>query len=191
MNYPLVFDVETKYSFQEVGRDLKKLEVSVVGVFDYRDETFSVYREENLKEFFRRVEHTSFLIGFNINHFDLPVLSPYYLGNIKQFKTLDLLVEIEKNLGHRISLDNLARATLGTKKSGHGFMAINYFRQGDWEKLESYCLDDVRITKQLYEYAVKNGKLHYQTAGGIKETKINLKTNIKDEKITVSLSLPF
>ena len=189
MAQPIVFDVETQHAFQEVGHNLKKLKISVVGMFDYDADEYEVYTEKDLNEFFTRVEHASFLIGFNINHFDLPVLSPYYLGDIRQFETFDILEEVEKSIGFRVALDDLARMTLGSKKSGHGFTAINYFRTGQWEKLKKYCLEDVRITKDLYEFGKKNGKLKFQTNKGSRDIPVNFKER-KAKTDSVSLSLP-
>ncbi|MBI4991359.1 ribonuclease H-like domain-containing protein [Candidatus Gottesmanbacteria bacterium] len=190
MSYPVVLDLETQHSFQEVGFDHRKLKVSVVGVYDYGKDEYKIYRENELGKLFTMLEHTPLIIGFNINKFDLPVLSPYYVGDVLQFRTLDILEEVEKFLGFRVALDDLARATLGIKKSGHGFLAIDYFLNGDWEKLEKYCLSDVKVTKELYEFGKKEGKLYFQTAKGKKEIKVSFNNN-STSKSAVSLSLPF
>jgi hypothetical protein len=190
MPSPIVFDIETQNTFQEVGYDHKKLKISVVGTYDYSTGEYKAYFENETRELISKLEHASCLIGFNIHKFDLPVLAPYYIGNIMQFNTLDLLDEVEKSLGHRIALDDLARATLDTKKSGHGFLAIEYYRKGELEKLKNYCLDDVRITKDLYEYGLKYGKLYFFTAGGKREIRISFEKKKEDNK-SISLSLPF
>lgn len=85
MTQPLVFDVETQHSFQETQGDIKKLKVAVVGVYNYKDNKYETYFENQLPELFCLFEQASYLIGFNINKFDLPVLSPYYIGDIFQF----------------------------------------------------------------------------------------------------------
>ena len=72
------------------------------------------------------------------------------------------MVEAQKALKRRISLDSLAQATLGSGKLGSGLDALEYYRAGDWERLERYCLEDVKLTRDLYEYAEKNGQLLYQ-----------------------------
>ena len=189
MNHPVIVDVETQNSFQEVKHDLAKLKVSLAGTYDYKSGLYKAYRENELPDLFRLMEHASEIIGFNLNKFDLPVLAPYYLGNIRQFPTLDLLDLVYQSLGFRLALNDLARATLGMKKSGHGFMAINYFRQGAWEELEKYCLDDVRITRELYEYAKLNSKLLYQSAHGTREIKINLTPSKKTGTVSLSLGI--
>lgn len=190
MPAPVVLDIETQHSFAEVQYDHKKLGVSVVGLYDYATDQYKAYVESELPQLFRVLEHASFIIGFNINHFDLPVLASYYVGTISQFATLDIMDEVEKGLGFRVALDDLVRATLSTKKSGHGLLAIEYFRNGEWEKLKSYCLDDVKVTRQLYEFGKKTNTLYLNTATGKKEITIDFSKTPKNST-AVSLSLPF
>jgi DEAD/DEAH box helicase domain-containing protein len=59
------------------------------------------------------------IIGFNIKGFDFEVLQPYLNFNIFDVPSLDLLEEIDKVLGHRISLETVAQGTLGSGKSGN------------------------------------------------------------------------
>lgn len=190
MSYPIVLDLETQNKFQDVGYDVKKLKVSVVGVFDYATQQYKIYREDELSKLFPVLEHASEIIGFNIRKFDLPVLAPYYLGNVEQFHMLDILEEIEKALGHRLALDDVVRSTLGLKKTGHGLLAIDYFRDGKWKELEEYCLSDVKITKEIYEYGKQHGKLYYETHRGKREIPVRFQ-QLKQEPTAVSLSLPF
>lgn len=190
MTYPIVLDIETQYKFQEVNYDHKKLKVSVVGIYDYERDTYEAFFEKDLKDLFPRLEHASSIIGFNIRKFDIPVLSPYYLGNISQFPLLDIMDFVEKALGYRVALDDLVRATLGTKKEGHGLLAIDYFREGKLQELKDYCLSDVRITRELYEYGKKHKKLYFQSYRGKQEIPVEFET-LPNPKNSVSLSLPF
>lgn len=100
------------------------------------------------------------------------MLQPYLNFNIFEIPYLDVLEEIEKLLGHRIKLESVAQGTLGTGKSGTGLQAILYWRSGRLDELKKYCLDDVRVTKQVYEYAMKNGKLLYSDYFSVKEIPI-------------------
>lgn len=189
MSAPIVLDLETKYRFQDVNRDLTKLGISVVGIYDYDRDVYECYREFELTKLFPRLESASSIIGFNIRSFDLPVLVPYYVGNIQKLPMLDLLDDIEKFLGFRIALDELAKHTLGTKKTGHGLLAIEYFKQGEWDKLKDYCLSDVKITKELYEYGKKEGKIFYQDNKGKREIKVNW--NLVSQTQDIPLTLPW
>lgn len=190
MSHPIVLDLETQHLFQEVGYDLRKLKISVVGIYDYGNDQYRVFREDRLNQLFPILEHAQTIVGFNIRKFDLPVLAPYYVGNISQFPVLDILDEVEKNLGFRVALDDLARATLDIRKNGHGLMAIEYFKNSQWDKLESYCLHDVKVTKDLYDFGCKVGKLYFLTNLGKREIPVEFDQN-KKEQTAVSLSLPF
>lgn len=159
MSRELVFDIETQNSFDDVGAgNTRALRVSLVGVYTYEDDQFRAFREEQLSEMWPLFEHAERLIGYNSKYFDVPVLQNYYTGDLSKIPHLDLLEEIKRSAGFRLKLDDIARATLNTQKSGHGLQAIEWFKEGAWDKIEKYCLDDVRITRDVYEY----GKLHKQ-----------------------------
>lgn len=159
MSRELVFDIETQNTFEEVGAgNHKGLRVSVVGVYTYEDDTYRTFREDQLKDMWPLFERAERLIGYNSKFFDVPVLQNYYAGDLSLIPHLDLLEEIKRSAGFRPKLDDVSKATLGIQKSGHGLEAVEWFKQGEWEKIEKYCIDDVRITRDVYEY----GKLHKQ-----------------------------
>lgn len=187
--HPIVLDLETQNLFTDVGYDHKKLKVSVVGIYDYATNKFETYLEKDLVDLFKKLEHASLLVGFNIRKFDLEVLAPYYLGNISKFPVLDMLEDVHKSLGFRVALDDLARATIGTKKQGHGLKAIEYFKKGNLEALCQYCLSDVKITRSLYEYGKKYGALYFLDAKGRREIKVDWATRGKSFT-SVDLTLP-
>ncbi|MBI4058458.1 ribonuclease H-like domain-containing protein [Candidatus Gottesmanbacteria bacterium] len=191
MAQPIVFDVETQLTFRDAkSSDPSKLKVSMVGVYDYSLDKYISFTEQELIQMFPLFENASLVIGFNINHFDLQVLKPYYVGDVRIFPTLDLLEEIEKNLGFRLSLDDLVRETLGSPKKGHGLLAIDYFRNNEIEKLRNYCLSDVKLTKELYEYGKQYGKVYYKNAAGRQEIRVawNKTGNVSS---SVNLTLPW
>ena len=157
----VVFDIETKNTFDEVGgRDgFAKLGISVLGLYDYEDGEFRIYEEGELGKFAERLSRRPLLVGFNSRKFDVPVLQPYIKFGLAKFPQLDIMEEITNFLGHRVSLDSVAQATLNAKKSGSGLDAIKYFREGRFDELKKYCLDDVRLTRDLYEHGAKHGEL--------------------------------
>ena len=159
----LVLDLETKRSFNEVGGVQNKhlLGVSVVGVYHYDEDKFVAYREDRFDDLSAALKTAEDVIGFNLIHFDWPVLAAELGDWVKAIPTTDLMLEAQKALGHRVSLDSVAQATLGSSKLGSGLDALDYYANGEWEKLERYCLEDVKLTRDLYEYAKKNGHLYY------------------------------
>lgn len=190
----IVFDVETKKSFDEVGGyHPEKLEVSVSGVY-YRDtenneEWIRGFREEEFAEMFRYFERADRIVGFNSISFDMPALSPYYVGDLLSFPNLDIMVEMEKELGYRPGLDPVAKETLGTQKIGHGLDAIRYYHDNDWESLIKYCLKDVEVTRDIYDYGVKNGHLKFKNKwNNVYEVKVDFREE-KQEKAKVQTAL--
>jgi DEAD/DEAH box helicase domain-containing protein len=157
----IIFDVETKKTFDAVGGYYpEKLGISFVGViervgFPDTSVTKEIHHqlfEPDLEKLWPLLESADVIIGFNSDGFDLPALTPYYSGDITILPSLDLLSRIKDSAGHRISLDAVAEVTLGVQKSGHGLDAIQYFHNQEWDKLAGYCMKDVEITKNLYDY---------------------------------------
>ncbi|MEY2664458.1 MAG: hypothetical protein RIT04_266 [Candidatus Parcubacteria bacterium] len=185
----ITFDIETRNTFQEVGStESSALDISVVCIHDSAADDgtgkapsepgsgYSSYLVEDLPKLWPIIEQADMLITFNGEHFDIPLLNKYYSGDLSKIKSLDLLVEVRNSLGKRIKLDTLAEATLGKKKSGHGLEAIAWWKSGEIDKIIKYCLEDVKITKELYEYALKNKHIKYRDFGpgnAIKDIKLD------------------
>ena len=158
----VVVDVETQKGFNEVDRKkLHLLKVSVACLYDSRTDQYLSFEEKELIKFEDYLKKADLVIGFNLRDFDLEVLAPYLITPVKNFPILDLLVEFEKVRGHRISLQSIAQATLQCSKSGSGWDAIQMYKDGKMDELKKYCIDDVRITKDIYEYGLKHGKISF------------------------------
>ena len=157
----VVFDLETRNSFQDVGgrQNLHLLGISVAVVWDSRTNEFAVYREPAMDTLVDHLRSAPCVVGFNLIHFDYPVLQPYTTFSLQTLPTLDMLDHLYRKLGFRVSLNNLARTTLKVKKSADGLQAIHWYRSGDWQKLIKYCQEDVRITRDLYLFGKQNGYL--------------------------------
>lgn len=189
--FPIVFDLETKHTFREFN-DPQKLGITVLGLYDYANNTSSIYTEKELGTVFTLFEKASYLIGYNINSFDLAVLQAYYPGDVTHFATLDILDDIKMKIGRRIALNDVAGATLGAKKSGHGLMAIEYYKEGRWDELKKYCLDDVAITKQVFDYGLKFKEIHYMNETGKAVIRVDWGKYMEDQgKSETAMTLPF
>ncbi len=189
----IVFDIETSNIFQEVGsNNPADLSISVVGVYDSSTDSYSTYLVEELPKLWPIIEAADIMITFNGDHFDIPLLNKYYPGDLSKIKSLDLLKEMHKAAGRRMKLDQIAEGTLGIRKSGYGLDAIRWWRDGEVEKVKKYCLDDVKITKDLYEYALKEGKLIFKEGPNLNTVKLNTKDwETLPESGTMNFTLPF
>lgn len=184
----IVLDLETKKGFDSINWDRSKLSelgVSVVGVYRYDQDRYLAFEEKEIKKLEKILKTAKKIIGFNLFNFDYPVLKPYFNFNLSQLPTLDILREIKRVAGHRVSLDSVAAATLGRQKSGDGLMALHLFKQGKIEMLKRYCLDDVKITKEIYEYGLNHSVLHFTSRDGWNEYTINLRWAEKQDVKTV------
>lgn len=183
MSNILVLDLETQRSFKDVGKqNLHKLRVSVVGTFDYLTQKYEIYEEKELLLLEKRIREVDLLIGFNIRRFDLPVLAPYLFSTVENLPVLDLLDAIEKERGHRASLDSIAQPTLKLRKSGSGIDAITLFQEGNMETLKRYCLDDVRLTKEVYNYGRANAKIYFTSSRDYKTYEIPVSWQAETEE---------
>ena len=80
---------------------------------------------------------------------------------------------MQKVLGRRIRLQSLAEATLGKGKSGDGMKAGQWWKEGKRDEVREYCIEDVRLTRALYEYALENGVLKYKDLRDIRDIKLD------------------
>lgn len=172
----VAFDIETRNIFQDVGRaDPVLLDISVVCIYDSSTDKYHSFLVEELPNLWPILEKTEMLVGYNSDHFDIPILNKYYAGDLTKIKSLDLLKEIRDSIGRRVRMDQVAEATLGKKKSGHGLQAVEWWKTGEIDKIKKYCQMDVKITKELFEYALKNNELLFKEDG--KKNKIQLDTS--------------
>lgn len=188
----IFFDIETKNTFEEIGENSpEKLDLSIICLYDSETKKYDSFLEDDLERLWPILESADVLIGFNSDHFDIPILDKYYQGNLKKIKSLDILKEIYNSSGRRIKLDNIAENSIGEKKSGHGLEAITWWKNGEIEKIRQYCLDDVRITKDVYEFALKNKFLKYKDIDIIKKIELDTssweKKDVETKTITSSL----
>lgn len=168
----ITFDIETIGDFRGNG-DFSNLEVTVVGVHDSESGEYSSYLKDELADLWPMLERADVLVGYNSDHFDIPILNKYYVGDLGKIKSVDLLKEVRSVLGRRLKLDNIAEATLGKGKISDGLEAQEWWKNGEIEKVREYCLDDVRITRELYDYARKHKSLKYKDFDGPREIKLD------------------
>lgn len=170
----ITFDIETRTDSPMRGRlDVNSLELIVVGVHDSETGEYVAYEKSELGKLWPVLERADMLIGYNSDYFDIPLLNRYYPGDLTKIRSLDLMAEVYKALGRRLRLESLAQATLGKGKIGEGALAGVWWDQGLRDKVKEYCLMDVRLTRELYEYALKNKALRYKDLNQLRDIKLD------------------
>jgi DEAD/DEAH box helicase domain-containing protein len=140
--------------------------ISCIVLYDSKADRFFEYTEDMVFDFIERLLKLDVVVGFNNNRFDNRVLSGHTDFDFKTIPTIDILEDIHKHLGYRLSLDNLAQITLGAKKSGDGLQALVWWKQGEIRKIMDYCRKDVEITRDLFLYGRKNRYLLFRNKAG-------------------------
>jgi len=174
MNF-VFFDLETQKLFQDVGgRDASKLRLACGVTYSTDKNDFKVYWERDAQALVDELKAADKVIGFNIREFDYEVLRPYApTFNFASLQTLDLLLDLSRTLNFRLPLDSLAKACLGAEKTADGIQSVEWFRNGELDKVAEYCKSDVDITRRVYEFGRDNRFVYYYSKLGSK-----LKVNV-------------
>ncbi len=154
--------------------DVMAQELTVACIHDSSTGEFSSFYMEELPKLWPILERADVIIGYNTEHFDLPILNKYYVGDLTKIRSIDLLKEVQQVLGRRLRLDNIAEATLDRHKTGSGMQGVQWWKNGEHEKVRDYCIEDVRITRDLYDYALANKSLKYKDYDGVRDIKLNV-----------------
>jgi DEAD/DEAH box helicase domain-containing protein len=165
------FDLETQKSADEVGGwdRIRDMRMSVGVTYSTERGSYRIYGEQEVNALIEELRRADLVVGFNSLRFDYEVLvghNPFF--DVEQISTLDMLVELQKTLQHRLSLDAIAHATLGVEKTSEGMQAIRWFKEGKLMEIAEYCCYDVKITRLVHEYALSYKQLHYTNRFGKK-----------------------
>jgi DEAD/DEAH box helicase domain-containing protein len=166
------FDLETQRSAEEVGGwdKIGKMGMSIAVTYSTGLGGYSIYAENQVDALLRELQRADLVVGFNNLRFDYEVLHGYTALDLRQLPTLDLLVVLQNQLQHRLSLDAVATATFGVQKTSEGLQAIQWFKEGRLVEIAEYCCYDVKITRLVHEYGIQNRQVHYHNRFGKKLT---------------------
>lgn len=159
----LVLDLETQRLVQEVGGwdFVDKLGVSIACAYDSKTDEFLTFRENELKKLIQLCEER-LIVGYNIRGFDLPVLVPYGLDT-KGLDVFDIMYDLEALTRQRyLKLEAVARGTLNAGKSADGLLAVEWWKTGQVDKIIEYCLQDVKVTRDVFQFGRQNGFVKIQ-----------------------------
>ena len=166
------FDLETQRSADEVGGwdKISQMGMSIGVTYNTGRGEYTIYSEPKVNDLIRELQRADLVVGFNHLRFDYEVLHGYTTFDLRQIPTLDLMVDLQQKLQHRLSLDSIATATFGVEKTAEGLQAIQWFKEGKLLEIAEYCCYDVKLTRMVHEYGVQNRQLHYHNRFGRKLT---------------------
>jgi len=192
----IVFDIETQNTFADVDNDFKKFKISVVSIYSYATDSYTSFTESELNKLWPILEKADRIIGYNSEHFDLPILHNYYPGNLSVINHLDIMKKVKESVGTRLKLNDIAMATLDMEKSADGLQAIKWWKEGKIDEIKKYCEQDVKVTKEIYEFGKNNKQLFYRSlVGEITPFAVNFDLitakEASAERKNINLTLPF
>lgn len=179
----LLYDIEIKKAilgrnetpiegieYAEKGWDDNTLGISVLCAYSYPHDRYYIFADDNLAVFHALIHEHELMVGFNINSFDDRHLKIAGFDEIADKPHYDILVEMWKSagLGEKFvypihagfGLDATLVANLpGYHKSGHGAIAPILYQEKRLGELHSYCLDDIRLEKNLFDLILRDGQL--------------------------------
>lgn len=167
------FDLETQHTANDVGGWNKKsaMGMSIGVTFSTRSGQYHIYDEKHVDALVDQLLQADLVIGFNTVQFDYAVLMGYTILDLEHhLRSLDLMVEVEKIIGHRLKLESLAQATLGVGKTGDGLDAVKWWREGRIMDIAKYCCFDVKVTKMLHEHGASTGEVFYNDRSGRRQS---------------------
>jgi DEAD/DEAH box helicase domain-containing protein len=174
----VVFDLETQQLLEDVGgRDPSLLSMSCGVTWSSLKNDYSLYWEKDVPALLAELRSAGRVVGFNLRGFDYEVLKAYVPGkDLGYIPTLDIMEDLARTLSFRLSLDAIARATLGETKSADGLQAVHWWKSGNMDMLSEYCKKDVEVTKRIYEFGCENGFVsYYSRFGSVQKVKVNWK----------------
>jgi len=174
----LYFDLETQKSADDVGGwgNIHEMKLAVGVVWDSCEQEYFSYLEGAASQLVKKLRTADLVVGFNVKKFDYGVLQPYADFDLDEITTFDMLIDVNKKLGHRLSLNHLAENTLNAKKSADGLVSLQWYKEGEIDKIIKYCKQDVEITRDLFLYGESHGYIKYSTRSGVvKDLKVDWK----------------
>jgi DEAD/DEAH box helicase domain-containing protein len=159
----LVLDIETQRLVQDVGGwdHIDKLGISVACAYDSKSGEFRSFLEKDMKELIELCEER-LVVGYNIRGFDLPVMVPYGL-KLAKVDAFDIMYDLEALTRQRfLKLEAVARGTLGEGKSADGLLAVEWWKKGEIQKIIDYCMQDVKVTRDVFQFGRQNGFVKIQ-----------------------------
>lgn len=176
-NYVVFWDLETQNKIEDqIGRfredKVRKLSISCActmmvnsdlilqgkeeqALADAVETTFWIDDKHIMEPMLQQFDDAELIIGFNTNAFDHPVLSSHYNGNRSRelshtFKAHDIFRKIIDAQARRWpKLDKLLALNGETPKIANGLLAIQWWANGERQKLEEYCKTDVKLMAKL------------------------------------------
>ena len=158
------FDLETQKSADEVGGwgNISKMGLSIGVIFNTARDEYKIFHEQQVNELITELQRADLVVGFNNLRFDYEVLHGYTSFDLSQLPTLDMLVELQNTLNHRLFAGLNRNGDVWRGKNGGRFTGDPAgSRMASWWKSRSIVAMTLKLTKLVHEHGVHHRQLHY------------------------------
>lgn len=177
----IIYDIEIKKAILANGEspikgieycegwhDHKNMDISCIGVYDYHEDRWRIFQEDNMQEFVNLINNTETIVSFNGIGFDKKLLQANNMDYPDE-KDYDLLAEIweadgltrqfqyPSHIGY--GLGDICQVNFGIQKTGHGGNAPMQWQQKQFGAVIDYCINDIKLTKNLLDHIIKTGQI--------------------------------
>ena len=194
----VVFDVEIAKTIEEVGGwdNTEKMGVAVACLWQYQDQRMRIYGPDDVEALQDRLLSADRVSSYNGFLFDFPVVFKIpkrdwihplnddilYLKGMVGLKSNDILRRIWISQGFNpdrwdpkmggTKLDDVAGATIGSRKIGNGADAPKWYQAGLVQRVVNYCADDVAIEPDLTDFVDRYGYVLIPRSSGVEKLRI-------------------
>lgn len=157
--------------------DFEGMGISVICVYDFVEDRYRVFMKDNLDEFQKLINERKTLVGFNSKGFDNKLCAAHGL-DLSKIYHYDLMLEIAKEANptgdpekinfRGCGLEACCKANFeDISKNGDGALAPLLWQKGEVGKVVDYCLNDVKMTKELLAKMLNCGFINSPKDGSV------------------------
>lgn len=164
----LYLTLTTQKSAEDVGGWQHKhlLGLGLALTYDTQEQSYRVYTEETVDQLLTSLRQADLIIGFNTRDFDYQILQPYTDTALPTLPTCAMLDDVQHVLGYRLSFRHLVLETLGIERPDDSIDTLQWYRQGDMERLLQMCRRDIDLLRNLARHGCRTGSLQYRDRSG-------------------------
>jgi RNase H-like protein len=154
-----VFDLEIALPVEEcpngwAGARRGECGLSALVIWDNKTDRYHLYDSGSLEKAVEHLNSADMIVSWNGKDFDIPIIEALSHSKLSS-RHIDMLDLVWHALGQKVKgykLGEVVHRTLGLEKTGAGEGAPKLMAQERWGELFDYCVNDVHITRKLWEH---------------------------------------
>ncbi|MFH2005209.1 MAG: DEAD/DEAH box helicase [bacterium] len=161
----LVLGLETREDRLTASQpsQIHTLGLAMAVTYSFRSGSFTAWRSEYINDLVRTLLGAKLVVGYNPFGFEYKILAPYTGRNLSRIPTVDLMLEITKQVGRKLPFDLITGPTLNRPWAGDRTQASTFFKQGRTREIAGLCTEGVKVVRDIFLHSLNNGELLYKS----------------------------